>query len=75
MKKFLGLYVMLFMLLGVCLSSCTSTQRITVKQEQEGQMQETVIESDTKVNSFSMVIRGTEIEYNGSVYRQRGCRG
>ncbi len=50
----------LFRLLSVCfacwLCSCASTQRITVKQEQEGQTQETVIESNTKINSFSMII-------------------
>ncbi len=71
MKKYFVLFAMLCMLSAVCLSSCASTQRITVKQEQEGQMQETIIESDTKINTFSMVIRGNEIEYNGSVYRPR----
>ncbi len=37
-------------------TSCSSTQRITVKQEQEGQVQETVIESDTKIREISMII-------------------
>ncbi len=75
MKRLFALFAMLLMLLASCLVSCSSTQKITVKQEQEGQIQETVIESDTHVNSFSMVISSDRIEYNGSVYRPqvRAC--
>ncbi len=63
--RLLGVFCALFF------ASCSSTQKITVKQEQEGQVQETVIESDTKVNSFSMVIRNEEILYNGSRHLAR----
>ncbi len=41
-------------LLALFFASCSSTQKITVKQEQEGQIQETVIESDTKFNALSL---------------------
>ncbi len=70
-KRLFGLFVTLFVLCLACLTSCASSQKITVKQEQDGQIQETVIESDTKVNSFSMSIRQDEILYNGSRYRLR----
>ncbi len=69
MKRRYVLYAMFAMLLVALFASCSSTQKITVKQEQEGQVQETVIESDTKVNSFAIVITSDKIEYNGSVYR------
>ncbi len=65
MRKLQKVFFMLFTLCIACLVSCSSTQRITVKQEQEGQTQETVIESDTKVKSFSMTITPTQITYNG----------
>ncbi len=67
MKRLYVLFCTLVTLSVALLASCSSTQRISVKQEQEGQIQETVIESDTKVNSFSMVITNDRIEYNGSV--------
>ncbi len=75
MRKLRVLSCTLLMLLAVSFASCSSTQKITVKQEQEGQTQETVIESDTKVNSFAIVISGDRIEYNGSVYRPKAKRG
>ncbi len=60
----------LFRLLSVCfacwLCSCASTQRITVKQEQEGQTQETVIESDTRFDAISLYITPDKIDYNAS---------
>ncbi len=55
MKRFLGLYAMLCTLLVACFASCSSTQKITVRQEQEGQTQETVIESDTRVQTLSVL--------------------
>ncbi len=76
MRKSLGLYYMLVTLWVACFVSCSSTQRITVKQEQAGQVQETVIESDTKVRDFSMVITPTNITYNGRSYRASPpCKG
>ena len=46
---------LLSLLLIFLFSSCSSVQRITVKQEQDNQLQETVIESDTKINSLSLL--------------------
>ena len=46
---------LLALLLIFLFPSCSSVQRITVKQEQENQLQETVIESDTKINSLSLL--------------------
>lgn len=56
-QKSLAICVCVFMLVAILillLPSCTSMQRITIKQEQGEQMQETVIESDTKINSLSL---------------------
>ncbi len=74
MRRLYVYYCMLAMLLVALFASCSSTQKITVKQEQEGQVQETVIESDTKVNNFAIVISGDRIEYNGSIYRPQPKR-
>lgn len=38
--------------LTALMSSCSSTQRITVEQEQGDQRQKTEIESDTKINEL-----------------------
>lgn len=44
--------------LGICiifaLGSCSSTQRISVKQTQEQQEQETIIESNVKFKELSL---------------------
>ena len=57
-QKSLAICVCVFLLVAILillLPSCTSLQRITVKQEQGDQLQETVIESDTKINSLSLL--------------------
>ncbi len=54
-EAFRYFYTCFGVLLVACLVSCSSTQRISVKQEQEGQVQETIIESDTKIRDFSLV--------------------
>ncbi len=59
MRKLYVYYCTLAMLLVALFASCSSMQKITVKQEQEGQVQETVIESDTKVNSFNISFYST----------------
>ncbi len=71
MRKYYCISLMLF---GVLYNSCSSTQRITVKQEQEGQKQETVIESDTRVKDFSMTITHDQITYNGAYKTTKHCR-
>lgn len=43
-------------------SSCSSTQRISVKQNQGEQVQETTIESDMKVKELSLVFNSTYIK-------------
>ncbi len=57
-QKQLAVCVCVFLLLAILIllfPSCSSVQRITVKQEQGDQLQETVIESDTKINSLSLL--------------------
>ncbi len=41
-------------LLMVFLNSCASAQRIHIQQEVEGVKQETIIESDTKINAIAL---------------------
>ena len=43
-------------------SSCSSTQRISVKQNQGEQVQETTIESDLKVKELSLVFNSTYLK-------------
>ncbi len=66
MRKLLNLYCIFAMLLVALLASCSSTQKISVRQEQEGQVQETVIESDTKFDAISLYITPQKIDYNAS---------
>ena len=57
-QKSLAVCVCVFLLVALLillLPSCSSVQRITVKQNQGDQLQETVIESDTKINSLSLL--------------------
>ncbi len=70
MRKLYVLYCMFAMLLVALFASCSSMQKITVKQEQEGQVQETVIESDMKVRDISMTITQDSIRYTGSWFRK-----
>ncbi len=41
-------------LLALFLNSCASTQRIQIQQEVDGVKQETIIESDTKINAIAL---------------------
>ncbi len=41
-------------LLALFLNSCASAQRIHIQQEVEGVKQETIIESDTKINAIAL---------------------
>ncbi len=66
MKRLYVLFCTLVMLSVALLASCSSTQKISVKQEQEGQVQETVIESDTKFDAISLYITPQKIDYNAS---------
>lgn len=43
-------------------SSCSSTQRISIKQNQGEQVQETTIESDLKVKELSLVFNSTYLK-------------
>ncbi len=70
MKRHLFLFGIFAMLLVALFASCSSMQKITVKQEQEGQVQETVIESDMKVRDISMTITQDSIRYTGSWFRK-----
>ena len=57
-QKSLAVCACVFLLVAILIllfPSCSSMQRITVKQEQGNQLQETVIESDTKINSLSLL--------------------
>ncbi len=56
------------LVIGLC--SCSSTQRINVKQEQDGQIQETTIESDTKFKDVALVIHPKSIEYYGKTQKR-----
>ncbi len=69
-EAFRYFYACFGVLLVACLVACSSTQKITVKQEQEGQVQETIIESDTKIRDFSMTITQDSIRYTGSWFRK-----
>ena len=40
--------------LSACIVSCSSTQKIVVKQEQDGQLQETTIEQQGKIDNLSL---------------------
>ncbi len=55
-NKVLIICVCVFMIiaLAIVLSSCSSAQKITVKQDQGNQCQETVIESETKIQSLTL---------------------
>ncbi len=66
MKKHCFFFGIFAMLLVLCLASCSSMQKITVKQEQEGQVQETVLESTIQVREVSMVVTKDSITYTGS---------
>lgn len=41
-------------MVAACVCSCSVGQKISVKQEQDGQVQETVIESTGKVDNLSL---------------------
>lgn len=49
-----GTRLLYVLALGLCLSSCTTTQKISVKQSQGDQIQETQIEHSGKLENMSL---------------------